>query len=169
MIDRELVRECFAASSTQISPPDNFIIEVPFLPNLVERCLNIMAFLLIEMHRCCHRRPEFAKKNEPFTKKLNKLRAKDFVTVSFFLVLHEILPVGKRRIDVDEFYVTSAEAIRPFLVSQQFPRAQKVIAQHEKIVPAIRMGALPVQNCRTSCHGAAGVRASTSSRPILPS
>ena len=92
------------------------------------------------------------------------------VAVSLLLVLHEVLPRGKRWINVDELnFAARAEAVR------SLADLPAVLASPKGCLPtpadfAIHPRAVCfLHNSRTSCHGAAVVCASTSSLFIFPS
>jgi len=91
----------------------------------------------------------YSAKRTSFTtppQKFNKLRAYYFIAIGLFLVLHEVLPGRKRRIDVDKLNpVTSSKAVRSLLVNKQFSQRQKIVAPHKQISPAVWVRSLSAE------------------------
>ena len=104
------------------SLPDYFVLKILFAKYLVEDSLQVVALFPIEVDIDAPIiRQEFLENNQSLSEELNELRAKNFVSVGFFLVLHEILARGERRIDIDKLDLAPrAEAVWPLLIGEQF-------------------------------------------------
>jgi hypothetical protein len=118
MIDWKFFGSRLAAASERRPLPNDLILEVLFTENFIEHCFDIMPLLGVEMDVYASVVGEnFAKHREASTKKLYELRAKNLVAVGLLLVLHEILPRGKGRVDINKFYLAAcAEPIWPLLI-----------------------------------------------------